>query len=168
MFEVYVLVARKKSLANVLLASLFLALGIVFLLLICTGNLMMLTLSVIAFALFYFFQFRTNKEFEYSFFDGECRFAKVMNKSRRKRLQVFSMEDVVQIAPAGDRCVYKYETDASIKKYDYTSGIKGTPYYVMIHRKGETFELIKFEPDEKYLDEVCKKYAPKVVRRQEA
>ena len=168
MFEVYVLVAKKKSVATILLASLFLALGIVFLLLVCTGNLMMLTLSVVAFGLFYFFQFRTNKEFEYSYFDGECRFAKVMNKSRCMSLQVFTMDDVIQIAPAGDRSVYKYEKDSAIKTYNYTSGLKGTPYYVLVRKKGEAIEMIRFEPDDKYLDAVCTKYSAKVVRRQEA
>ena len=106
-----------------------------------------------------------NKEFEYSFFDGDVRFAKVMNKSRRKALKSFSMDEVIQIAPAGDRCVYKYENDQSVKVIDYTSGYKDVPYYDMIVKNQDQISLIKFEPDEKYLDAVCVKYAQKVVRR---
>jgi hypothetical protein len=88
-----------------------------------------------------------------------------MNKSRRKRLAVYTMEEVVQIAPAGDRCVYKYENDAAIKKLDYTSGRKDVPYYDMVVNIEGEMKLIKFEPDDKYLDAVAVKYAQKLVRR---
>lgn len=164
MYEVYVLVQRKKSVSTVLLGALFLALGIVCVLLSCVS------MSAVCFAIFfiflwYLFQFRMNKEFEYSFFDGEVRFAKVMNKSRRKSLKSFSMDEVIQIAPAGDRCVYKYENDSSVKIVDYSSGYKDALYYDMIIKNGEQISLIKFEPDERYLDAVCVKYAQKVVRR---
>ena len=165
MFEVYNLVERKGSLGVKLLASFCLALGIVFTLLICTGNLIMATLAIIGYGLFYVFQFRMNKEFEYAYFDGECRFAKIMNKARRKKLQAFSIDEVVMIAPSGDRSVYKYENGEVAKIYDYTAGVKSEPYYVMIHKKGEALEMIRFQPEEDYLNAVCQKYAGKVIRR---
>ena len=42
-----------------------------------------------------------------------------MNKSRRKRLAVYSMDEVSQIAPAGDRSVYRYETDKHYEDKHY-------------------------------------------------
>jgi translation initiation factor IF-1 len=164
MFEVYVLVARKKSIGIQLLACLFLALGIVLLLLSCASP-VLLTVAIVVLLVWFFLQFRWNKEFEYSYFDGEVRFAKISNKSRRKRLKVFPMDEVVTIAPSEDRSVYKYETDSSIKKVDYTSGRKDEPYYVMVRKNSEVTEVIRFEPDEKYLDAVCVKYGQKVIRR---
>jgi translation initiation factor IF-1 len=121
--------------------------------------------AVIAFALWYLFQFRWNKEFEYSYFDGEVRFARISNKSRRKSLKVFPMDEVATIAPSEDRSVYKYENDNGMRIVDYTSGRKDEPYYVMIRKTGEVTEVIRFEPDEKYLDAVCVKYGQKVIRR---
>lgn len=165
MFEVYVLVPRKKSIWKQLLACLFLALGIVCFLLSCLMY-ALLAVSVIFFAIWYYLQFRSYREFEYSYFDGEVRFARITNKSRRKRLKVFPMEEVEIIAPAGDHTIYKYEHDTTIKNVDYTSGIKETPCYAMIRRNGEITELIKFEPDDKYLDAVCIKYGQKLVRRE--
>ncbi len=164
MYEVYVLVQRKKAVYTVLLGALFLALGIGCLLLSCV-SVTAICFAIIFLFLWYLFQFQMNKEFEYSFFDGEVRFAKVMNKSRRKQLKSFSMDEVIQIAPAGDRCVYKYENDQSVRVVDYSSGYKDVPYYDMVIKNGEQISLIKFEPDEKYLDAVCLKYAQKVVRR---
>lgn len=163
MLEIYVLVEQKKTMAKRLLACFFLAITIAFLLMGCM-NMYILPLAFLTGGLWYLFQFRSSKEFEYSYFDGEVRFAKVMNKSRRKSLCVHTMEDVLQIAPAGDRSLYKYETDSSVKKLDYTSGEKGRPYYEIVIKNDADLKLIKFEPDEKYLDAVCMKYAQKVIR----
>ncbi len=161
--EIYVLVARKKSIAVQLVAYFFFLVAVVLLLFSCSST-FFLPFAVLMAGLWYLFQFRFNKEFEYSYFDGELRFAKIMNKSRRKRIGSYNMEEVLQIAPAGDRSMYKYENDANTRKLDYTSGQKGVPYYEMVLKHENELKLIKFEPDEKYLDAVCVKYAQKVTR----
>ena len=70
------------------------------------------------------------------------------------------MDDVIQIAPAGDRSVSQYEREG-VKVIDYTSHDKDTAYYDMVLKKeGETL-LIKFEPDDKYLEAVEFKYRQK-------
>ena len=94
------------------------------------------------------------------------RFARIINKSRRKRIGVYNIEEVVTIAPAGDRSVYNYENDRSAKIKDYTSGEKNVPYYDIIVRNQDGTTIIKAELDDKYLDEVSKKYKSKVVKRQ--
>ena len=108
-----------------------------------------------------------NTEFEYSYFDGELRFAKIKNKSRRKRLGIYSMESVAAIAPAGDRSVYNYENGNEIKKIDYTSGQKDVPYYDIVIKSPDENVLIKAELDDRFLTEVEKKYRSKVKRREE-
>ena len=165
MLEVFVLTPVHKTTTKVFLSILSLVITIVSWVLACYSPVMLL-MTLIFGVLFYFITFRSNKEYECSYFDGEVRFAKIMNKSRRKRLAVYSMDEVSQIAPAGDRSVYRYETDHTVKVLDYTSQVKDQPYYEMvIQKEGDTY-LIKFEPDDKYLDAVQVKYAQKVIRKQ--
>ena len=163
MYEVFVLVQKAKSPLLKFLAWICLCLAITCVALGC------ITIYIFPFAfvfggLFYLFWFRCNKEFEYSYFDGDIRFAKVMNKSRRKNLKSYSAEDLIQIAPAGDRSVSNYEYDANVKKINYTSHKKDTPYYDMVIRTPEGIDLFMVELDDAYLDAVCIKYASKVIR----
>lgn len=163
MFEVYVIVPVHKKMWETFLGIFTLVLGIMSLVLACFSLIFaipMLIFGIIGILL----TFCSNKEYEYSYFDGEVRFAKIMNKSRRKGLGVYSMEEVVQIAPTGDRSVYRYETDKTVKVKNYTSNIPGNKTYDMIVNKDGAVSLIKFEPDEKYLDAVMVKYAQKVIR----
>ena len=164
MTEVYVLVERKKSTLMRVVTVAVLAIGILFALFSMIAPLF-LSGALILLVVWYFFLFRSSKEYEYSFFDGELRFAKIMNKSRRKRLRVFTMDEVIQIAPAGDRSIYKYEQDNTVKKIDYTSGNKDVPYYNLIMKNEDGINMISYEPDDKYLDAICVKYGQKVIRR---
>ena len=143
--EVFTLIARKKNVALVFVSYLLVALAAISLLTIMAQN----------------------TEFEYSYFDGELRFAKIKNKSRRKRLGIYSMESVAAIAPAGDRSVYNYENGNELKEIDYTSGQKDVPYYDIVIKSPEENVLIKAELDDKFLTEVEKKYRSKVKRREE-
>lgn len=164
MTEVYVLVERKKSTLMRVVTAAVLAIGILFALFSMIAPLF-LSGALILLVVWYFFLFRSSKEYEYSFFDGELRFAKIMNKSRRKRLRVFTMDEVIQIAPAGDRSIYKYEQDNTVKKINYTSGNKDVPYYNLIMKNEDGINMISYEPDDKYLDAICVKYGQKVIRR---
>lgn len=163
MLEVYVLVPVRRKMWGTFLGIFSLVLAIISLLFACFSLLFIiptLIFGIIGIPLTFF----SNKEYEYSYFDGEVRFAKVMNKSRRKGLGVYSMDEVIQIAPAGDRSVYKYESDKNVKVKNFTSNIPGNKHYDMIVNKDGVVTLIKFEPDEKYLDAVMVKYAQKVIR----
>lgn len=164
MTEVYVLVERRKSTLMRVMTAAVLAIGILFALFSMIAPLF-LSGALILLVVWYFFLFRSSKEYEYSFFDGELRFAKIMNKSRRKRLRVFTMDEVIQIAPAGDRSIYKYEQDNTVKKIDYTSGNKDVPYYNLVMKNEDGINMISYEPDDKYLDAICVKYGQKVIRR---
>ena len=156
--EVYVLVPVRKTVVAKVVGTLMLVLAVVSLLAAC------LTSGITLCGIVWFVLMGNSKEFEYSYFDGEVRFAKVLNKNRRKSLGGYPMDDVIQIAPAGDRSVSQYEREG-VKVIDYTSHDKDTAYYDMVLKKeGETL-LIKFEPDDKYLEAVEFKYRQKVIRR---
>lgn len=160
--EIYVLVEQKKNILLKILEFVFLAVGVV-LALLSMYAIVFLPLAMLAAGLG-FFLFTRNYEFEYSYFDGEVRFAKIINKSSRKNLKAYSMDEVYTIAPSGDRSVYRYENEEKLKVKDYTSKNKDAKIYVMIVKGKEGLEMIKFEPDDKYLDAICVKYRQKVVR----
>ena len=103
-------------------------------------------------------------EYEYSYFDGDFHFAKIISKQKRKELTGYDIDNIIIIAPKDDRSVYQYENNPQVKKRDLTSGRKGAKVYVIVAKVGEGLQLTYFEPDEKYLDAVCIKYRQKVVR----
>ena len=166
MVEVYVLVEKKKSVLKAFMAWLCLCLALICLFLSCSMYLFFI-IGILFGALWYFLLFKSGLEYEYSYFDGELRFAKIMSKSRRKALKSYHIEDVVTIAPAGDRSVYNYENDNNVKMIDYTSGNKDAGYYdiVIKDKENNKYLLIKAELDDKYLDAVCHKNASKVVQK---
>jgi len=166
MYEVFVLVEKNKPAFLKFLGLLCLCLAVACFALSCF-TIYLLPVVFIFGGGFYLFFFRCNLEYEYSYFDGDIRFAKVMNKSRRKTLKSYSAEDLVQIAPAGDRSVMNYERDSQVKVIDYTSRKKDVPYYDMIIRTSDGVLLFKVELDDDYLNAVCIKNASKVIRRKE-
>ena len=165
--EVFTLVQRKKSPAMIFVSWIFAALAVVSFLLICQGVALGFLIAVAFGFISYFIFMSQNVEYEYSYFDGELRFAKIKNKSRRKHLATYSMESVVTIAPAGDRSVYNYENGGELKTVDYSSGLKDIPYYDIVIKSPDANVLIKAELDDRFITEVEKKYRSKVKRREE-
>ncbi len=106
--------------------------------------------------------FFSNVEYEYTYFDGDLRLARISNKSRRKNLADVNMEDVIMIAPKGDRSVYKYENDKSMKYKDLTSGEASAKVYELIFKSIKGMYRYEFEPDEEMLDAIRIKY-PRIV-----
>lgn len=162
--EIFVLVQQKKTAIVTIAAYLMGVVGIFAGVMTC-ANMMFLPICIAFLGIAYFLFQAGNKEYEYSYFDGEVRFAKITNKSRRKNLKSYSMDEVIQIAPAGDPSVTRYENDHSVKVKDFTSGNKENPYYDMIVKDSDGVILFKLELDEAYLNAVCMKYASKVIRR---
>ena len=78
MFEVFVLVPVRKSFTVKLASTVSLFLGLASLFLACSSGIFAILFILFA-ALWYVLTFQANKEYEYSYFDGEVRFARVMN-----------------------------------------------------------------------------------------
>ena len=119
----------------------------------------------IAFALVWYFQaFRSDIEYEYTYYDGEFRFARIKAKSKRKAIGSVQMDDVLGFAPKGDRSVYKYENDKNLAYKDLTSGDPDAKVYELIAKGEKGLVRYEFEPDDEMLDEVMVKYPRSVVR----
>lgn len=108
--------------------------------------------------------FFANVEYEYTYFEGELHLARITNKSRRKNLVDVNMEDVLTIAPKGDRSVYKYENDKALKYKDLTSGDASAKVYELIYKSEKGMCRYEFEPDEEMLDAIRVKYPRTVVK----
>ena len=162
--EKFILVERKKNIASKALQGGSIVLAFMALLLILLTWRPIFFLLAIVFGFLAIFFTRRYIEFEYSYFDGEVRLTKIINKSRRKKLAFYNMDEVVIIAPTGDRGVYNYENDSKLKIRDLTSKDPEANSYIMVAKGNKGMELIKFEPDEEFLSEICKKYAQKVKR----
>ncbi len=163
MMEVYVLVEKKRNIILLILEIVLEVLAFLTGLLSFLGASVLIWAALLCAVLAYFLHTR-KYEYEYSYFDGEVRFARITNKSSRKRLGVYQMEEVLQIAPISDRSMHQYLQNTSVSKKDYTSRKKDAIVYGMVIKHAEALQLIKFEPDEKYLDAMCIKYRQKVVR----
>lgn len=108
--------------------------------------------------------FYANIEYEYTYYEGELRLAKIINKAKRKNLAALDMEDVLAIAPKGDRSVYKYENDHSLKYKDLTSQDPMAKVYELVFKGEKDMCRWEFEPDEEMLDAIRVKYPRTVVK----
>lgn len=163
MLEVYVLVEKQKSLVMKFLSILCFVIGAYFMYATLVGLIIYFAVAVPFFALGWFLHNRS-LEYEYSYFDGDFRFAKIISKQKRKELIGYDIENVVVIAPKGDRSLHQYESNAQVKTRALTSGNKDAKIYGLVAKLEEGYQLTWFEPDDKYLDAVCVKYRQKVIR----
>ena len=120
--------------------------------------------AVVVVAIWVWNGFFSNVEFEYTYYDGDLHMAKIMNKSRRKGLVNVNMEDVITIAPRGDRSIYKYEQDKNCKYKDLTSGDASAKVYALIYKSDKGMCRYEFEPDEEMLDTIRVKHPRAVVK----
>ena len=101
MFEVYVLVEKKKSVFLTFFSVFSYVMAVLSAIFVMIGLYFFVPTAVFGFILGWFFQTR-NYEFEYSYFDGDVRFAKIINKANRKKLPGYKMSEVLAIAPTGN------------------------------------------------------------------
>ena len=107
--------------------------------------------------------FYYNVEYEYTYYETDVRIAKIINKAKRKDLVEVNMEEVIMVAPKGDRSVYKYENDKSAKYKNFTSGDKSVKVYELIHKTSSGICRYEFEPDEEMLQAMKIKYPHTVI-----
>lgn len=112
----------------------------------------------------YLFAFCSETEYEYTYFDGDLKFAKIKNKNRRKKIANLSMDDVLAIAPKGDRSVYKYENDKAVICKNIASGNADAKVYEAVCKSEKGIVRYEFEPDEDMLDAIMVKYPRAVIK----
>lgn len=118
--------------------------------------------TIIFGVIWYLFAFRSEVEYEYTYYDGDLRFAKIKNKAKRKKIAYLSMDDVLTIAPKGDRSIYKYENDRSVTFKNIASGNADAKVYEAICKGENGITRYEFEPDEDMLNAIMVKY-PRIV-----
>ena len=163
MLEVYVIVEKQKAMIMKILSTVSFVIGAYFIYASLFGLIIFFAVAVPFIALGIFLRNR-KLEYEYSYFDGDFRFAKIINKQKRKDLIGYDAENVIVIAPKEDRSIYQYINNPQVKMRDLSSGKKDAKIYAMVAKTEEGYHLTCFEPDEAYLDAVCIKYRQKVVR----
>ena len=72
------------------------------------------------------------------------------------------MEEVLCIAPIEHDSIRDYVQNKSNKVNDLTTGQLNANVYVAVVKGENGIELVTYEPDEKYIKEVCIKYGHKV------
>ncbi len=164
MGEKLVIVPKRKTMGKKVLNLLWFALACVMLVLSIWGLIILFVPAVLFAVLWYFQSFRSDIEFEYTYFDGELRFARIKAKSRRKSLGRVEMDDVLTIAPKGDRSVYKYENDNSLTHKNISSGEPDARVYELVCKGEKGLIRYEFEPDEEMLDAIMVKYPRSVVK----
>lgn len=123
-------------------------------------------IPAIIFGIIWFYQtYHSDVEYEYVYFDGDLRIAKVTDKRKRKSLLWVTMEEnIILIAPKGDRSVYKYENDKSLTYKDVSSGAAGAKVYELIAKGKKGIVRYEFEPDEEMIEAMVTKYPRTVIR----
>ena len=161
--EVYVLVAKEKSLFIKTTTLAFFVMAAMSTLYVVLGYIAFFPMALLTWVVTFVLRSRY-VEYEYSYYDGELRFAKIVNKKRRKELETYLMEEVITIAHVEDMSIYPYLNDKNAKVRDYTTGRQDAKVYVAVVKNANGIELVTYEPDEKYISEVCIKYGYKVKR----
>jgi len=165
MSEKLVIVPRRKTPVKKLLTTMLFVLSCMFLLLsIFIAPYLFMVPSVITVSLWVWQNYYSNVEYEYTYYDGDLNIAKIKNKAKRKHIVRVNMEDVLTIAPKGDRSVYKYETDNIYKYRDLSSGNTSAKVYELIFKGEKGMCRYEFEPDEEMLDAIRIKYPRSVVK----
>ena len=137
MHEKLVIVPKKNTGSKKILNTVLFILACLMFLLSTFVNPIIFLIPGIALALVWYFQaFRSDIEFEYTYYDGEFHFARIKAKSKRKAIGSVQMDDVLGFAPRGDRSVYKYENDHNLTYKNLTSGNPEARVYELI-AKGE-------------------------------
>lgn len=120
--------------------------------------------GIIAASLWVWQAFYSKIEFEYTYYDGDLVFAKIKNKAKRKKIADINMNDVLICAPRGDRALYKYENDNSIKCKRLVSGQEGVKVYGIVAKGEDALHYYEFEPDEEYIDAMRMKFPQIVIK----
>lgn len=164
MLEKLVIVPKRKTTGNKVFNIALFVLTCLLIILAVVQPLLFAVPGVVCVFIWYFACFRSDIEYEYTYYDGELRFARIKCKSRRKSLGIVQMEDVLAIAPKGDRSVYKYENDQNMTYKNLTSGAPGAKVYELIFKGEKGMRRYEFEPDEEMLDAILVKYPRSVIK----
>lgn len=165
MREKLVIVPKKKTAGKKALnIAVFVVTCLLFILSMMAPLVFFLVPAVLCAVLWYFLTFQSDIEYEYTYYDGEMRMAKIKSKRKRKGIAKVQMEDVLAFAPKGDRSVYKYESDKNLSYKNLTSGDREAKVYELVFKGEKGIHRYEIEPDEDMLDAILVKYPRLVIK----
>lgn len=91
-----------------------------------------------------------NREYEYSFVEGELDVDKIVCKSSRRRCASFDFRKLEMMAPLGSKEDMRYSHN-KYKEYDYSSGDTDHAKYVAYVMKDNEIVRLIFEPNEEMI-----------------
>ena len=165
MSEKLVIVPKKPSTARKFVRTFLFVLACIFFLgATFLSPMLFFAPAIIVTALWAWQAFYSNREFEYTYYDGDLVFAKIKNKAKRKKIAAIDMNEVFICAPKGDRALYKYENDSNIKCKKLLSGQENVKIYGLVTKSDEAITRYEFEPDEEFIDAMRVKYPQIVIK----
>jgi len=145
MRDVYVewLVKRKQTLTDKLIRIAMMALSVISILLVVfTGQLVMMIIAVAICVLTYMVYGRTDLEYEYTYVTGELMIDRIMARSRRKRVETIDTGRIEVVAPLNSPHLDGHK-HKKYKECDYSSGVQtqNSHIFVMYHADGKKIIL---------------------------
>jgi len=128
MSETYVecLVKHKNSIVGTILKWVLIIITAVFGFFGIMGVTVALIIAIVTGILAYIVSLRSNLEYEYLYFDKEITIDKIMNKSKRKKVEVLEVDRMEIIAPIKSHHLDSYR-NRNLKTTDYSIGEEKQP-----------------------------------------
>ena len=101
-------------------------------------------------------------EYEYLYVNGDFDIDKIMNKTRRKRVASYTLEEMEIIAPSSSHDLDPWRGKASVK--DYTSGQMNKNSYTALYNTSSGQLLVMLELDEDVIRDI-RRLAPRKISR---
>ncbi|MGN0482540.1 MAG: DUF6106 family protein [Lachnospiraceae bacterium] len=162
--EVWTLVRSKPTMTMLLVRYLMIVLVVFSGCFILVSPVIFFPLTLLLGFLLYLLMGSQKIEYEYSYYAGDFRVAKIKNMSKRKDLLEISMDDILLVAPQGHEKLKAYENpNQSYEICDYSSREKSHSYYVMVCKSDKKMRKLYFEPDIKLLQAMQEKNRQKII-----
>lgn len=94
------------------------------------------------------------REYEYLLVAEELDIAVVKNRSKRKKIKSYTLNELQCMAPVRSHRLDRYHSNPQVKVFDYSSGNQEHNIYSMIFASGGMLQEVKVEPTEAMLNEV--------------
>lgn len=162
MSETYVecLIKQKTSIVGIIFKSILIALTVLFGVFSLAGILVAFIIAIITGVCAYYVNLYSNLEYEYLYLDKELTVDKIMAKTKRKKVAVYTIDRIEILAPIHSYHLDNYK-NRNVKTKDYSIGeeLKPDKRYVMYYEGGEKVLL---SPSEE-LVEAMRNIAPRKI-----
>ncbi|WP_461204632.1 DUF6106 family protein [Clostridium sp. DL1XJH146] len=132
-------------------------------LLILSVNLILGLVFIIVSVVMFFYKKNLYVEYEYDFTNGEIDIDKIYEMKKRKRIITFNIKDVELLALENSDFINDFSNKPKEVITCIPSSYNGKIYTAMI-TMGSNRKMLKFAPDEKFLN-LCFKLNPRAVKK---